>query len=211
MALQSSGAISLSQIQSEWGGSSPISLSEYYLGSLPSGRTNYGTIPSSGAIDIGDFYGTNSAVATQTIAIGNSSYVAATQYVGAVYGMHATDTNPTLINAYVSNHPIVTVNGRNTRWCSLVWGNNNTLGLSMADFAATSATYSGFPANSGWSTLTISGGASRTLSRSAAGFSGSTTLFSGGTVRSTAGWIWTGQSNIFPNSNNTTSFTLTIT
>ena len=34
MALSSSGSISMSQIQSEWGGSNPISLSEYYSGSL---------------------------------------------------------------------------------------------------------------------------------------------------------------------------------
>tara|TARA_B100002019_G_scaffold283814_1_gene290704 strand:+ start:14 stop:733 length:720 start_codon:yes stop_codon:yes gene_type:complete len=34
MALSSSGSISLSQIQSEWGGSNPISLSEYYNGAL---------------------------------------------------------------------------------------------------------------------------------------------------------------------------------
>lgn len=39
MALSSSGSISLSQIQSEWGGSNPISLSEYYSGSL-SGASN---------------------------------------------------------------------------------------------------------------------------------------------------------------------------
>ena len=36
MAISSSGAISFSQIQSEFGGSNPISLNEYYSGSLPS-------------------------------------------------------------------------------------------------------------------------------------------------------------------------------
>ena len=34
MALSSSGSISMSQIQSEWGGSNPISMSEYYSGAL---------------------------------------------------------------------------------------------------------------------------------------------------------------------------------
>ena len=34
MALSSSGSISLSQIQTEYGGSIPISMSEYYVGSL---------------------------------------------------------------------------------------------------------------------------------------------------------------------------------
>tara|TARA_B100001113_G_scaffold183007_1_gene149988 strand:+ start:717 stop:1460 length:744 start_codon:yes stop_codon:yes gene_type:complete len=43
MALSSSGAISFSQIQTEFGGSNPISLSEYYSGSLP---TNTGSTTS---------------------------------------------------------------------------------------------------------------------------------------------------------------------
>tara|TARA_B100000282_G_scaffold294595_1_gene272053 strand:- start:783 stop:1517 length:735 start_codon:yes stop_codon:yes gene_type:complete len=34
MAISSSGSVSFSQIQSEWGGSNPISMSEYYSGSL---------------------------------------------------------------------------------------------------------------------------------------------------------------------------------
>lgn len=49
MALQTSGAISLADIQSEFGGSNPIGLNEYYGAS--SG------IPTSGAIDFADFYG----------------------------------------------------------------------------------------------------------------------------------------------------------
>ena len=39
MALSSSGSISMSQIQAEWGGSNPISMNEYYIGSL-SNTTN---------------------------------------------------------------------------------------------------------------------------------------------------------------------------
>lgn len=49
-AIQSSGSISLSEIQSAHGGSNPISLSEYY--SADTG------VPTSGAIDVSDFYGT---------------------------------------------------------------------------------------------------------------------------------------------------------
>ena len=40
MALSSSGSISLSQIQTEYGGSNPISMSEYYIGGLQSNVTN---------------------------------------------------------------------------------------------------------------------------------------------------------------------------
>lgn len=49
MAIQSSGAISLQDIQNEFGGSHPISLSEYY--GVASG------IPGSGQISLNQFYG----------------------------------------------------------------------------------------------------------------------------------------------------------
>ena len=51
MALQSSGAISLQDIATEFGGSTPHSLSEYY--GVASG------VPSSGTISLSDFYGTS--------------------------------------------------------------------------------------------------------------------------------------------------------
>ena len=56
MPLQSSGAISLSDIQTEFGGTNPISMSEYYRGGAYVTDNNTG-VPTSGTIDIGDFYG----------------------------------------------------------------------------------------------------------------------------------------------------------
>ena len=53
MALQASGAISLADIQGEFGGSNPIGLNEYY--SAAAG------IPASGVISIGDFYGASAS------------------------------------------------------------------------------------------------------------------------------------------------------
>lgn len=53
MTLPSSGPLSLADIQAEFGGSNPISLSEYY--GVASG------VPSSGTISISNFYGTSSA------------------------------------------------------------------------------------------------------------------------------------------------------
>ncbi len=52
MAIQASGAITLQDIQDEFGGSHPISLSEYY---------GSDTVPSSGQISLSDFYGTQNA------------------------------------------------------------------------------------------------------------------------------------------------------
>lgn len=62
MALPTSGPLSLANIQTEFGGSNPISLSEYYAGGtyVPSGTTGtYGAVPSSGTIGIRNFYGTS--------------------------------------------------------------------------------------------------------------------------------------------------------
>jgi len=53
MALQSSGAISLSEIQTEFGGENPISISEYY---------GEGTLPASGEISFSNFYGQSAAI-----------------------------------------------------------------------------------------------------------------------------------------------------
>lgn len=56
MALQSSGAISLSDIQTEFGGSNPISLSEYYRGGSYVTDNNT-SVPTSGTITMSNFYG----------------------------------------------------------------------------------------------------------------------------------------------------------
>lgn len=69
MTLPSSGPLSLSDIQTEFGGSNPISLSEYYAGGayVPAGTTGtYGAVPSSGTISIQNFYGTSNTVISIT-------------------------------------------------------------------------------------------------------------------------------------------------
>lgn len=61
MAIPSSGPLTLADIQTEFGGSNPISLSEYYAGGglVPAGTSGtYGAVPSSGQISIQNFYGT---------------------------------------------------------------------------------------------------------------------------------------------------------
>jgi hypothetical protein len=61
MPIPSSGPLSLTDIQTEFGGTNPIGLSEYYAGGglVPAGTTGtYGAVPSSGTISIQNFYGT---------------------------------------------------------------------------------------------------------------------------------------------------------
>ena len=67
MALPSSGPLTFADIQTEFGGSNPISLSEYYAGGglVPAGTTGtYGAVPSSGQISVQNFYGTSNAPPT---------------------------------------------------------------------------------------------------------------------------------------------------
>lgn len=62
MVLPTSGPLSLDDIQTEFGGTNPISLNEYYAGgaNVPAGTTGtFGAVPSSGAISIQNFYGTS--------------------------------------------------------------------------------------------------------------------------------------------------------
>jgi hypothetical protein len=89
MVLPSSGAISFSNLQSEFGGSNPISLGEYYKGGsiVPTAvsYSNYGTgisgayvptgVPSSGSINIAGFYGADLANVYTTLYSGGTSPV----------------------------------------------------------------------------------------------------------------------------------------
>lgn len=61
MAIQSTGAISFSDLQSEFGGTHPISASEYYLGAGAVTINNTG-VPGSGRLDLSDFYGSQRAL-----------------------------------------------------------------------------------------------------------------------------------------------------
>ena len=104
MTLQSSGAISLSNIAGEFGGSTPHSLSEYYRGGgLVPNITPNNSIPTSGQISMSQFYGS-----TATLPIDNNiSCTVQTYTVGTgknaftVYGA----------NSSMSDGSVVTNNG----------------------------------------------------------------------------------------------------
>lgn len=63
MALQSSGAISLANVQTEFGGSAPTSISEYYGADAG--------VPASGTISLSDFYGTSSYTPSYLVGTGS--------------------------------------------------------------------------------------------------------------------------------------------
>jgi len=104
MALQNSGAISLSEIQTEFGGSNPIAISEYY-----SAATG---VPASGEISVADFYGTSAA----TVAIDNGSL--SDFSIGTSSALFRLNTNGT-----------ITVTGNLTSYSDTNWFEPTTTGI----------------------------------------------------------------------------------
>ena len=81
MPLQTSGAISLNDVQNEFGGGNPIGINEYYAGgaSVPSGTSGTnGPVPSNGQISFSSFYGTGLTVSISDLYISDTGF--GTQY-----------------------------------------------------------------------------------------------------------------------------------
>lgn len=75
MALQSSGAISLSDIASEFGDSAPHSINEFYRGgSLVSNTSTNTNVPTSGQVSFNDFYGAAGALWSTTVTNGYTNF-----------------------------------------------------------------------------------------------------------------------------------------
>ncbi len=112
MAVTSSGQITLQNIQDEFGGSHPISISEYY------GKD---TVPSSGQISLADFYGTQNAFAftvstkyttpqnVQTVALaaGWDGVKPIIMTIASSNGFHSNTTGTEALNVNVANTTII--------------------------------------------------------------------------------------------------------
>lgn len=215
MALQSSGQISLNDLHVEAGGTSgtQASMNDTDIRGLVSAAAN-------SQMTFSSFYGASSASAT-TVLSGNSGYVAPSQYVNeqrALIALSPHTYNSLLIPSPQATATTLTLNGRSTYVASFFYlPSSSSFQLFMADLTGgVRNSPSGFPANSGWSTMTLSGnGATQTLSRSSATYQGVTVslLLNQGSTSSNYGgarWTWNSGTNILPASHNTTSFTLTI-
>lgn len=91
MAITGSGAVSFSNLQTEFGGSNPISLSEYYRGGSYTTSNNTG-VPTSGAISMSQFYSTTAADYVPAAVNWANLYVATDDSSGGAYVEEATQT-----------------------------------------------------------------------------------------------------------------------
>ena len=70
MTIVSSGTISINSLVGEYGGSSPHAMNEYYRGgSLVSDHSNNANVPTSGTIDLQDFYGANNTSPSDLVCV----------------------------------------------------------------------------------------------------------------------------------------------
>jgi hypothetical protein len=134
MALQTSGAISLANIQSEFGGSNPISLSEYY---------GMGGVTGSGQISIGNFYGTSAGIASYSFTRTRDSLVSGTVVSDTVTFPTAVASGSTVISlagtqyAHLTNHTPYTNVSVVQAWFQVALYNGSTLLHTTAAQAAT--------------------------------------------------------------------------
>ena len=103
MALQTSGAISLADIQTEFGGSNPISLSEYY--GVASG------VPASGTISIGDFYGKSALIPFPA----GTYYAQQPPYEAVIVGLYYEDDDFVELSSAIDLRVIKTASGFEVR------------------------------------------------------------------------------------------------
>lgn len=109
MALPASGAIGIGNVQTEFGGTNPAGMSEYYSGGayVPAGTTggngsdgvSAGTvIPTSGTIKLANFYNATTAPASMTIGAKTVTYTAGKtfEYYDSVVTSPASDVNITV-------------------------------------------------------------------------------------------------------------------
>ena len=119
MALPTSGPITLTDIQTEFGGTAPTSLNEYYAGGayVPAGTSGtYGAVPSSGEISLRNFYGTSNAFIPTPFPPGNTanvdlrSYALSQGWNGNSQVQFTVDSGTTLYSTSTST-PALTISG----------------------------------------------------------------------------------------------------
>jgi hypothetical protein len=209
MALQSSGQISLNDLHVEAGGTTgtQASMNDTDIRGLVSAAAN-------SQMTFSSFYGASSSV---TVLSGNSSYDPGSQYtqqsryIGALSPHRAFQ----VFSQNYATGTVFTLNGRSSYVDVVSWPGGQ-LRFTIIDLSGGVVTAaSGYPANAGWNSVTITGGgASQTFTRTSGNFTNFTSFLKLSTstvdeIYGSSRWIWAA-TTILPASNNTTSFTVTI-
>ena len=176
MTIVSSGAISINSLVGEYGGSAPHSMSEYYRGGgLVLDHSNNANVPTSGTIDLADFYGANNTSPAPT----SYTYSMTTGQNSLLVTNNGFDSTAAVPFGSLGSNPQSAAfsSGFNPTWTAV-----STLDLKGVTFSLIASTTM---ANSGWTNIVvpngiINNGSDQTLTRASAGYVN--------TVRAT--WSW---------------------
>lgn len=105
MAIQASGAITLQDIEDEFGGTGSISLSEYYRGGAVT--SNNTSVPTSGTISLSNFYGALKRVTSLSI-VNHANTNGDTNYVTLPTGLQVGDILVASRSSYSSSSTLPT-------------------------------------------------------------------------------------------------------
>ena len=191
MTIVSSGTISINSLVGEYGGSAPHSMNEYYRGgSLVANHSNNGNVPTSGQIQLDDFYGANNTSPVPTVY--SYSMTTGGSGLGNDIGFNSSSSTGSL-----GSNPQSTAFSSGFNPTIIRWASNSSVGKSGNTLNNIFFWVSGqYVANSGWTSLTIpsnisSSGNAETLNRSAASYSGAGSGFT------ETRWQWSSQSFAF--------------
>ena len=179
MAVTSSAPIDIGDLVTEFGGSTPHSLTEYYRGgSLVPNTTTNASVPASGAISLTDFFGASATSGTDdrtlTIGSGNIGFLTAIGFLSA---------NADILGGFGSiSSNTIGFSGFNVTIEAVYFLNNGIY------FRASSN-----PGNSGWTSMTIG---STTFNRTDATY----------TSGSIATWLWSSSNVIGTSGTQTVSW-----
>lgn len=194
MTIVSSGTISINSLVGEYGGSVPHSMNEYYRGgSLVANHSNNSGVPTSGQIQLDDFYGANNtspAPTTYTYAMTSAQYG-----TSGVRGFSTPGSYGSL-----SNNPQSTAFAGGFNPTVVEWNTNTSIAKDGSSLTDINFLVSGHLANSGWTSFTVPGslsstGSGATFNRSA----GNHSQISGGGTNTTR-WNFSNIGWYFPNS-----------
>ena len=176
MALQTSGAISLADLATEFGDTTPYSMSEFYRGGslVPNSAANT-SVPTSGAISLGNFYGAQNSLWATTLTAGYfttnfPSYVYTSGYSSYLFAGFGSLSDTTV--DFYSGAFCLSI------YTNYVGGSNYYLYFEVG----------GSQSNSGWTSMTIPGFG--TYNRASGTFY--TNDEEGG-----VGWYWSSGTNVF--------------
>lgn len=188
MTIVSSGAISINSLVGEYGGSAPHSMNEYYRGgSLVANHSNNSGVPTSGQIQLDDFYGANNTSPVPTVY--SYSMTTGGSGIGNDIGFNNSSSTGSL-----GSNPQSTAFAGGFNPTIIRWASNSSIAKDGSSLTNIFFWVSSQLANSGWTSLTIpsnisSSGSAETLTRASAGYAFTTLV--------DTRWQWSGTSFAF--------------